>query len=286
MKLEFWGTAACAGIPGVFCNCEICREARKKGGRSVRTRSQMMIDRKILVDMNADTYTHFLEYGYDGSQLTSVIMTHDHTDHWFPANAFCRASAYSPITSAPCLSIYGSSDIAQKYTASAENKGYETRELDEGRLRIVTVEPFVTYVIEGISVTPLLAYHGAGQCYLYSLVKDGSAALIFYDTGMPPKTTLDWLRNSGICYDAVVYDCTFGFRDVFAEKGDKAYHLGVPNVLEIRSILEKNGNSDKHTKSYLTHISHNSGGVGYDDLRSVAEPVGLTVAYDGLTVEI
>ena len=29
MKITFYGTAAGEGWPGVFCQCELCREARR-----------------------------------------------------------------------------------------------------------------------------------------------------------------------------------------------------------------------------------------------------------------
>ena len=63
MKLQFLGTAAAEGIPGIFCQCAVCQEARRKGGRFIRTRSQALIDDRLLIDLNADTYLHTLRYG-------------------------------------------------------------------------------------------------------------------------------------------------------------------------------------------------------------------------------
>ena len=37
MKITFYGTAAGEGWPGVFCQCELCREARRLGGKNIRT---------------------------------------------------------------------------------------------------------------------------------------------------------------------------------------------------------------------------------------------------------
>ena len=44
MKFHFLGTAAAEGIPALFCECAVCKEAREKGGRFIRTRSQALID--------------------------------------------------------------------------------------------------------------------------------------------------------------------------------------------------------------------------------------------------
>ena len=61
MKIKFLGTAAAEGFPAVFCNCEYCNKARELGGKNIRTRSQAIIDNKLLIDLPADTYFHFLQ---------------------------------------------------------------------------------------------------------------------------------------------------------------------------------------------------------------------------------
>ena len=41
MKIKYLGTGAAEGWPGVFCNCQHCREAREKGGKNICTRSSV-----------------------------------------------------------------------------------------------------------------------------------------------------------------------------------------------------------------------------------------------------
>ena len=50
MKIQFLGTAAAEGFPAIFCNCEYCNKARELKGKNIRTRSQAIIDDKILLD--------------------------------------------------------------------------------------------------------------------------------------------------------------------------------------------------------------------------------------------
>ena len=38
MKLVFLGTAAAEAIPALWCGCNICREARRRGGKDIRRR--------------------------------------------------------------------------------------------------------------------------------------------------------------------------------------------------------------------------------------------------------
>ncbi|MCI9662064.1 MAG: hypothetical protein HFI80_11120, partial [Lachnospiraceae bacterium] len=62
MEIQYLGTAAAEGLPALFCGCEICKKARKAGGKEVRTRTQSIVDAKILIDFPPDTYTHALAY--------------------------------------------------------------------------------------------------------------------------------------------------------------------------------------------------------------------------------
>ena len=63
MKLRYMGTAALERLPALFCNCENCRKAMAAGGRNIMTRSQALVDDKLLIDLNSETYTHFLQMG-------------------------------------------------------------------------------------------------------------------------------------------------------------------------------------------------------------------------------
>ena len=38
MKIKYLGTAAAEAIPALFCTCDVCRKARKVGGRELRLR--------------------------------------------------------------------------------------------------------------------------------------------------------------------------------------------------------------------------------------------------------
>jgi phosphoribosyl 1,2-cyclic phosphate phosphodiesterase len=62
MELKYLGTAAAEGIPGIFCNCQYCMDARNQGGKNIRTRSQSIIDDHLLIDFPPDSYSHMLQY--------------------------------------------------------------------------------------------------------------------------------------------------------------------------------------------------------------------------------
>ena len=43
MKLQYLGTAAAEGMPAVFCQCPICREAARPGGKDLRIINRAMV---------------------------------------------------------------------------------------------------------------------------------------------------------------------------------------------------------------------------------------------------
>ena len=76
MKITYYGTAAGEAWPGVFCQCHVCQEARRLGGKNIRTRSQALIDGALLLDLPPDNYLHSLCCGLDLSKVRTLLITH------------------------------------------------------------------------------------------------------------------------------------------------------------------------------------------------------------------
>lgn len=83
MRLKYLGTAAAEGWPALFCRCEACERARVLGGKNIRTRSQAIIDDRLLIDFCSDTYMHVLEQHVPLENIRHVLITHSHNDHLY-----------------------------------------------------------------------------------------------------------------------------------------------------------------------------------------------------------
>ena len=97
MKIQYLGTAAAEGIPAIFCECENCKKSRIAGGKNIRTRSQALIDDKLLIDFPADTYMHFLKYDVPLAKIKNCLITHSHSDHLYPQELPMRRKGFSHI---------------------------------------------------------------------------------------------------------------------------------------------------------------------------------------------
>ena len=164
MKLQYLGTAACEGIPSPFCDCDICREARRLGGREIRSRSQALVDGKILIDLNADTFYHTILYGVDLLKVRHCFVTHVHTDHFYQDELHPIRYAVLPDGFPPFV-VHGSADVLEKMQNALSVNS-------DKNLRYEPVEPFVPITIEGITVTALPAAHGTPHPYIY-MFSDG-----------------------------------------------------------------------------------------------------------------
>lgn len=76
MKIHFLGTSASWPLPRLGCSCRICKSSDYKDRR---TRSQLLINDKLLLDAGPDTYLHLRKI--DPTKLTACIITHKHWDH-------------------------------------------------------------------------------------------------------------------------------------------------------------------------------------------------------------
>ena len=286
MKIHYWGTAAAEGVPGIFCTCPRCIEAREKGGRYVRTRSQLMLDDTLLVDFGADTYMHSLKYGKDLSRLAHVFVTHAHSDHFYPTELIMRRKGYSNSINVETLTVHGSPDLPAltRGIYGARDISYDDL-MATGRLKFDVIAPYESREAEGFTVTALPASHSTANPYVYIFEKDGKCFLMHNDSGYLKPEVMEWLRKSGKRFDLVSYECTHGSDDA-AVSGNAANHLGFPNVLEEKRRLVENGNYKDTTVNVITHFSHNPVDAGYGDMLRYAEAEGFLLAYDGMIVEI
>lgn len=275
MKLRYLGTAAAEGIPGMFCDCELCRNARKVGGREIRTRSQALLDDKILLDFPADTYMHMLNFGLELHKIHTLVVTHAHMDHLYERDFWCRNPGIGNEIEEKPLVVYA--------TEAGYNQVAECLKSDnvpEDRVRAEKIVPFVPFEAEGYKFTALKADHdqSAGAVF-YIIEHEGKTMLYAHDTGYFPEESWGYLAKSGLCFDFVSLDCTNGFLEY------SGGHMGLVPCVKVYEKLTELGLCDGHTKACLNHFSHNGAGATYEKMCEAAKEHGFEVSYDGMTVE-
>ena len=283
MKIQYWGTAAAEGVPGIFCDCEVCRLAREHKGRKIRTRSQLLINDDLLVDFGPDTYSNSLKYDFNLTNLEHLIITHPHEDHLYTEELWHRLKGFACQIGTPSLSIHGSEDtLMQLCRVDVELKGFQNQK----RVIYDVMQPYETRAIGRYFVTPLPAEHGTKTPFVYLIEEGSKSFLLLNDTGRPSYEVYDYLIKRGIVLDAISFDATYGYENVLKKYGKADHHMGLLDNVAVKGFLDMNGIADGHTVCVATHFSHQGIDADYDRMCEHARKYGFLISYDGMELEI
>lgn len=273
MKITWLGTAAAEGMPAVFCNCEFCREARRLGGKNIRTRSQAMINDDLLIDFPADSYSHFLQNNIEGDKIKTLLITHSHSDHYYPTEFWMRNTYYAHDMRAPELKVY-CSEGAYNEGCSINGRGLNV-ELEK-------LEPFQSITFDDYTVTALPARHAHGDGALFYIIQDGEKTLLYaHDTGYFYEEVFDFIREKGFRFDLASLDCT----NVDIPINDEGSHMSIPNIERVLDRLTEMGAVDEKTIKVINHFSHNANPL-HHILEERVKDKGWLVTYDGFSIKL
>jgi phosphoribosyl 1,2-cyclic phosphate phosphodiesterase len=272
MNITFLGTAAAEGFPAVFCNCGYCREARRLGGKNIRTRSQTLINDDLLIDLPADTYSHFLYNGICGDTIRNLLITHSHADHLYPQELEMRRGPFAHNMRVPVLEVYcGQGAYDAICTAIPQPK----------RFRVHLLRPYEKVTVGNYEVIPLPARHFEGDGALIYIIRGDKTILYAHDTGFFYDEVLNYIEKEQIRFDFVTLDCT----NVDIPIPDSGEHMGFPNIAHLLQTLTEIGCITEDTQKFVNHFSHN-GNPLHAHLEERAKEYGCQVAYDGCTVTL
>ena len=281
MKIRFLGTAAAEGWPGVFCNCEKCKNAARLGGKDIRTRSQIIVNDDLLVDLPPDTYYHKLQFGIDLSAVRTLLVTHSHMDHFFPMELAMHGNGFGHNLTSPNLEIFCNEHVKESFDRQSEFEPFDKGILNSLSFNIT--EPFKHFFTAGgYEIFTLKAQHAFGEkAVFYLIIKDGKSFMQCNDTGWIYEENFDFLKSLNIKIDLISLDCTCGTREI----GKVGTHMGAPDCVKMMDIMRNSNFTHKGTKFILTHFSHNNG-MTHAELTEYFKPYDAIPAYDGMTVEI
>ncbi len=280
IRIQYLGTGAAEGYPGLFCECRGCRLARERGGRNIKARSCTLINEDTMIDLSQDLFGQSSRFGIRLSGIKHLVVTHTHADHLNLETVCLRAKPGATILPGlpeeeNYLNIYGSRAVGVSVSKALQEKP----NVVPGRIHFHEAQKGRAFKAGSLTFIPFPANHRQDEeCYIYA-VTDGERWLLYAnDTGTLPEWTLEQIRTMGICFHAVSMDCGRG-----TLPGDG--HMGVRENIELRDRLREMGAVYEDTKYYLNHLSHMSG-IIHDELQELMEPEGFDVAYDGMAVRV
>ncbi len=278
MKFRYLGTAAAEGIPALFCCCDICRRSRSAGGPNIRTRSQALIDNRLLIDFPPDTYMHVLRHNIDLLDVKHCLLTHTHSDHFLASDIGMRriGFAYFENNEPFPLTIHASVKACENVVNVI---GEEV--LKKSNVVLNPIEAFKPFKVENYTVTAFTSNHDPNAGPVFFAINDGRSTMLYgNDTGYFPEESWEYMARSGLRFDFVSLDCTC------AIAGCRDGHMGMEVGQEVRErMIEIGVADDTKTRWCYHHFSHNGKGT-HDDLVALAGPKGWLVSYDGMELDI
>lgn len=274
MKLKYLGTAAAEGIPALFCDCDVCKKAKMLKGREIRTRSQSLLDNTVLIDFPADTYMHILNNDIKLDEIHTLIITHSHSDHFYPDDFWCRTHGVANNIENVPLNVFVTEpgfDSAMRFI--------KDNSVSEDRVLLHKISAFKPFESDGYRFIPLKADHDTKtEPVIYIIEKQNKVMLYAHDTGYFPNETWEYLASYPHKIDYVSLDCTLALLDA------RCGHMGLNTCREVYAQLLEIGCCDTNTKVCINHFSHN-GNACHTELADEAAKYGFLTAYDGFTVD-
>lgn len=275
MKIRYFGTAAYEGVPALFCNCETCLKARKNGGKDLRTRSQALVNDDLLIEFNPDTVAHYQKYLFDWAKIGYCLITHSHSDHFYPADLEMLVHPGYTHDVSP-VAFY-----AGKSAYDVMNELFTGENAVKGRATATLVAPGDLLNAGDYKVLVLAADHGPNTSPVIYAIEDKSGKRMLYahDTGVFSDEVIEGMKRLGR-FDFVSLDCTGALIKTPWVHG----HMNLISDAAMKERLIEEGLADENTKFVVTHFSHNGMPI-HEDLCAEAEKYSFIVGYDGLEIE-
>lgn len=251
--LEFWGTSDTMGVPRVYCDCEVCEEARG-GGLNQRLRSSVRLSLQgcnVLIDCGPDWKTQMEAAGL--RQLEDVLITHAHIDHigglpeWYDALRWTGAVGR----------LYAPEEVLETIRRQYPwlSSKMRMQAVDQGLL------------LEGWRFTPFKVCHGKnGFAYAYHF-SDGRQSWVYCSDAINlTEEQKNWMRG----VDGLILGTSFVKEQ--AEMDTRSVY-DMEEALQLIHEL-------KPARTWFTHMSHDV------DERKLQLPGGVTIARSLMRLEL
>ena len=262
MKLTFLGTGAADWTEKDFVD-----------GHEYRRWSSALIDGSLLIDPGPHIY-HFAEKNGASDMfggIKSVIVTHSHKDHFSSETlkALSCEAGFRLYGDAACLRIL-------------------KRELAEDELAKIgftDVAPFDSFTTDdGYIITVLPSNHGTSdpleKTHHYIIEKDGKR--LFYGPDGAWLFYPAWQKMRGKHFDAMILEATVGY----IPGDDRIFsHNSLPMLEIMLQTFRAQGCLDETSKVYCSHMAKTLH-PAHKVLERELVPLGITPAYDGLSIKI
>ena len=278
--MRFLGTGAGEGTPDPFCKCRVCENARRVGGKEIRTRSCFLAD-DVLVDPGCDYAMQCAKQRISLADIEHILISHTHGDHMNPSLIWERFVARKGKEKP--LNIYLSHEGLRFFEEQYPVVGDKAWLAD---VNLIPLEIGVARQIGSWKVTPLRGRHGTKferNSTNYLMEKPGKKMYYALDSGYFLDETFAALQAAAL--DVLIMECTNPILDR-SVSGKRDGHMDYFTAMDTLAELYRLGAITASTQVYFTHISPNETTHAElaAHLAALDTPYRITAAWDGMEI--
>ena len=291
MQLTFLGTGAASAVPLPFCDCRLCRAARRLRGNDLRARAALLVNDDLMIDFGPDAVPAAQRMGKDLTRVRTLLITHAHGDHFDPGHLVTRAAEYGCQNPPPLLLAASPASLTRLGQWLAREEPGTDLTTPRGRAALgLTVHPVRAgepFSVGRYTVTGIYSHHAPDCDSRLYIVADGDCA-VFYATDTPAFEEDTWqaLARTGLRFRVVILDHTYGILPETGAVGRPARdHMCAADVARAAAAFRARGLLTPDGQVFATHLSHEDM-LPHEEMTAYARARGYEVAWDGLTLAL
>jgi len=283
--IQFLGSGA-GDFNGVYTRApdgKYTTEVSEPDPRDIRQASALYLAPGTLIDFYAPS--QLAVHAIPEARVRNLLITHTHRDHFQPlAIQALAARLPHPLTAYGSIAVQHALDFAAAYRWDDVAKVF-VRHNAAPRIPVRVLPPGDPFVLDGVTVTPVLANHMIDKQHLnleqqalnYVIQRAGRTLFYGVDSSYLLPATFDLL--SSFQFDIVILDATFGDSEI-----DPA-HSGHQNFAMLDHTIARFRQTHLLRPGALIVAQHL-----YKEIRPHREVAsrllekGITLAYDGLVL--
>lgn len=268
MKLTILGSGGAMPIPRPFCQCKICKKARKIGEPFKRNGSSLFIDDiNTVIDCGEEIGDSLNRRNI--KKVENLFITHWHPDHTFGLRSLLEANFnFRTNKSDRSINLYIPKKVFETLAKRFPVIDYYVNVQKTGTLHLI--EDGDKIQIRSISISPIGFKGKESDTYAYLIESKGKKALY------APCDTISFANYKNfVNLDVLINECGI-FSDISSEISFDAL------IQRLREIKPK--------RTFLTHIEeievNHWGEKHFQKMKNKYSDIPFDFAYDGMKINV